>query len=93
MRTLIIIVSTLVMLVMAGCDSDQWSGAVYPDRKNILMQKSAGEFNSLEECKAGAMAQLETLGSLEIGYYVCGKNCNNAFEMDCEEKFRGNYYK
>lgn len=93
MRNLLIIVSTMVMLVVSGCGSDQWSGAVYPDRKNILIQKSAGNFDTLEECKTGAMALLESLDALDKGYYECGKNCTNTFEMACEEKMRGNIYK
>ncbi|MDH5523923.1 MAG: hypothetical protein OEY01_08010 [Desulfobulbaceae bacterium] len=93
MRNFIIIFSAILMLMMTGCGSEQWSGVVYPDKKNILIQKNAGTFQSLEECKTGAMALLETLGALDTGFYECGKNCKNTFEMVCEEKMRGNLYK
>lgn len=93
MRLLLIIFSTILMLFIAGCGADQWSGSVYPDKKNILIQKNAGTFESLEECKTGSMALLETLGALEKGYYECGKNCTNTYEMACEEKMRGNMYR
>jgi len=83
------------VLFTTGClSSDQWEGYVYPDKKNPLLCRSSGKVKSLEECKEKSMALLKRTGSLEKGYYVCGKNCTKQesfYQLKCEEKIRGNW--
>jgi len=86
-----------LLTVFAGCSSgDVWEGLVYPDRGNLLMHSSSGQFKSLEKCEAASMNMLKSKNALQRGYYECGKNCKSglaSYSGDCEETVRGNYYK
>lgn len=86
-----------ILSVLAGCSSgDVWEGLVYPDRGNLLIHSSPGQFKSLEKCKAACMEMLKSKNGLQKGYYECGKNCKSglaSYSGDCQETVKGNYYK
>lgn len=86
-----------IFLFISGCSSgDSWEGHVYPDRANLLITRDSGVFQNLESCEKACMAMLESMKSLDKGYYECGKNCKgggSSYSMDCEDHIRGNYYK
>lgn len=89
--------SAVLMLAVSGCSAgERWDGYVYPDRKNLLMYRSAGEFPDLGDCETASMNILKSLNALQGGYYECRKNCKAGsahYESNCEENVRGNYYK
>ena len=87
----------VILSFFAGCSSgDVWEGLVYPDRGNLLMHRSSGQFKSLEKCEASSLEMLKSMSALQKGYYECGKNCKSglaSYNGDCEETAKGNYYK
>lgn len=97
MKKLYLCFGMVVLLFIAGCSSgDSWEGHVYPDRENLLINRTSGIFQDLESCEASCMAMLKSMDSLDKGYYECGKNCkegSSSYNMDCEDNIRGNYYK
>ncbi len=97
MRRLSIFLYIVIVSVFAGCSSgDVWEGLVYPDRGNLLIHLSSGQFKNLEKCEAASLEMLRSKNALKKGYYECGKNCKSglaSFNGDCEETVRGNYYK
>jgi hypothetical protein len=97
MRRLKIAFYLVVLSIIIGCSSeDLWEGLVFPDRGNLLIHISSGEFKSLEKCEAASMAMLKSKDALQKGYYECGKNCKSglaSFNGDCEDTVRGNYFR
>jgi hypothetical protein len=62
-----------LIVVTAGCDFFQeWEGVVYPDRSDLTRSVSVGKFQTLDDCRAAALA---ALGSNRQGDYECGLNC------------------
>ncbi len=88
---------SFMFLAITACSSgDHWEGVVYPKKENLQINRSAGKFDSLEECKAGSMEFLKSMKAVETGYYICGKNCNaglSHYNKNCEDIIRGNFYK
>ena len=86
-----------MLLVLTGCSSGEiWEGVVFPDRGNLLIHASVGQFKSLDKCEASSMDKLRSMNALQKGYYECGKNCKAdlaSYNGDCEETVRGNFYK
>jgi hypothetical protein len=97
MRKLRIGIYITILLILTGCSSgDIWEGVVFPDRGNLLIHQSAGQFESLDTCQASSTDRLRSMNSLQKGYYECRKNCKSdlaAYNGDCEETVRGNFYK
>ena len=89
----------LLMVILMGlpaCSGDKWEGIVFTDRDNLLMYRSSGAFENLEECKDVSMKMLKSMSALDKGFYECGKNCkagSNSYNRGCEETERGNLYK
>ena len=93
MKKLRITLFFFLLLLLSACSStEQWEGFVYPDRDNLLIHRSAGEFKSLEICEAASMAVLKEMDATQKGYYICGKNCGYDLAA-CKETIRGNFYK
>lgn len=63
--------------LIAGCNIfERWDAVVYPIGSNRAESIDIGTYNSLEKCRAAALAKLEDLHiHKEIGGYICGKNC------------------
>ena len=91
-------ISFLIILLFAslGCGKERWSGYVFPDRNNLLVNRTVGEFQSLEACKDASMETLQEMNATQNGYYECGKNCKSGSDYylrDCEKTVRDpNYY-
>ncbi len=97
MKRVHIISFVILALSLAGCSADErWEGQVFPDRTKLLMHRNAGTYGTLEECESASMKILTSMDAVEKGYYECGKNCEKgsfSYNMNCEEKVLGNYYK
>ncbi len=86
----------ILFTVISGCGGDSWEGIVFPNKNKLLMYRSIGPYETLEECKKASMEKLETMNALDIGYYECGKNCKagtSSYNRGCEDTERGNLYK
>lgn len=82
-RLIVVVVAALILLwpSASACDDGMsdgpWSGWVYPDRSNLLVDEYLGLFPSLDACRARALQRLAALEqqSGRIGDYECGSNC------------------
>ncbi len=87
----------ILLLALSGCSNEErWEGFVYPDKGNLQIQRSPGEFKSLKDCENASWAMLKSMDALQKGYFDCGKNCKSEagfFDRTCEETIRSNYYK
>lgn len=61
-------------IAATGC-SERWEGFMYPDRNNLGQSVALGTFSSLDDCRARALAAIETLGHRNADY-ECGLNCS-----------------
>jgi hypothetical protein len=50
-------------------------GFAYPDRNNLIEFRLVGYYDSLEQCRAAALAKLDELSSRSRGDYECGYRC------------------
>jgi len=73
-----ILILIIFSTILSGCFSEEWSGYVYPDRSNLSNHKYIGTFESLELCRAEAIASLEQYGGTRNGDYECGLNCKDS---------------
>lgn len=64
-----------------ACGKDQWTGFVYPNKHNLGTHVEIGNHDSLEACRAAAVAALRAATSLEAGDYECGLNCKPSSTM------------
>jgi hypothetical protein len=67
---------------------DNWEGFVYPNKSDLTIHQSIGEFESLESCRSAANSKLSQLNSSHSGDYECGLNCeyNKDYGMNiCKE--------
>lgn len=73
----ILVFYALLVSLCAGCNIfERWDAIVYPVAGNREESLDVGTYNSLEECRAAALAKLGELHiHAEIGDYICGKNC------------------
>ena len=95
-KILVVFLNLLVISFLSGCSgSDIWDGHVFPDREKLIMRHSSGSFHSQAECEKASMKMLRSLDALDTGYYECSKNCSagESYEVKCEEKVLGNYYR
>ena len=53
---------------------DVWSGYVYPDASDLMVDRFAGEFSTLEDCRQAALGMIESNGWYNADY-ECGLNC------------------
>jgi hypothetical protein len=80
------------MVLLASCGPDDWTGIVYPDRANLLVDVRIGVFETLEACRAAALAVIDDRGWTETADYECGSNCRPLREgsdmLLCDETLR-----
>jgi len=71
--------SAVVVIVIAGVTLTAcrgvWQGFVYPDKNDLSEHIGIGNYATLEECRASAVAALRTLKATERGDYECGYSC------------------
>lgn len=68
---------------------EEWQGYVYPNRNDLTIDKYAGTYNTLEDCRAASLALLRSVSSLERGDYECGLNCKPEGMLNiCEDTKR-----
>ena len=84
----------LGLAAAAACSGEPtWRGWVYPDRNDLSQSIPLGEFESLESCRASAVA---VMAKLPVGTeeeplepdYECGRDCRTHSEFAvnvCEE--------
>jgi len=64
----------ILTALLAGC-GERWEGFVYPDKTNLATHIFIGEYESLENCRASAIQNLNMLNKSAVGDYECGLNC------------------
>ena len=84
---------TVTALLFTGCwgekPDEEWHSFIYPDKTNSKRSlKSPVFFNTLQECQAESIKQLEILNLTDIGTYKCGLNCefHDGMELEVCEK-------
>ena len=81
-------------LALAACGEPQWTGTIYPDRKNLNNLERVGVFATLDECRAAAATDIDQLGDRGenvIAGWDCGQNCSAADDGDlrCDKYEQG----
>lgn len=75
-----------------GSLADVWEAWVYPDRSNLLDDRSVGAYSTLSDCRTAALAVIETGGWTNTADYECGLNCDSRLGPDgprvCDETGR-----
>ena len=62
-------------LALAACSGgEEWSGAVYPDRRNLLVHEWLPPNTSLDACREASLRYI-ALREWEDADYECGLNC------------------
>lgn len=91
MRFLLLAASlALVYYVLFVKGEDRWTGFIYPDASNLLVDRPAGDHPSLEACRAAALGMIE-INEWRNSDYECGLNCKvqggreSVGPMICEE--------
>jgi hypothetical protein len=83
-------------LAALACEPErgQWTGYVYPDKKNLSAHEALGAFDGVDACRAAALARLRALcegcsDPLQTGDYECGLKCKPSEQFGginvCEE--------
>lgn len=54
---------------------ERWEGFVYPNKLNLTINQSIGEFESLKSCRSASQQMLYQLNAQNSGDYECGLNC------------------
>lgn len=68
----------LACFISTGCLGDEkWEGFVYPDKSNLFIHETIGEYKSLESCRYAALSKLAEIKSEQKGDYECGLNCEH----------------
>lgn len=67
--------AALVVLGLAACTPDEWTGVVYPDRSDLTQDVRIGVFDTLEACRSAALRTIKEQGWTERADYECGSNC------------------
>lgn len=72
----------LTALLLTACQKPEWKGWVYPNRSDLADDIPLGAFETLEQCRASALAVLERTqerrdenGDEIVGDYECGFQC------------------
>ena len=65
----------LVIGLLVGCDDDDWTGHVYPDKDHLLDDQYVGTYPSLSECRGAALAVISLLPDPTRADWECGLNC------------------
>lgn len=70
-------VSALVTasLLLLACSDNDWTGIVYPDKKDRAAKNIIGEFEDVAECRRGVQAALDKLELETTPDYECGYRC------------------
>ena len=74
LMTFKIVLALLIVLALAACSADVWTGFVYPDRTNLLVDIPIGGYPSLLECRDAALDLIEAR-RWDNADYECGLNC------------------
>ena len=86
-----IILAATAVVVLASCfHEEMWSGWVYPDKANLLVDRPIGNYPSLGACRSAAKRMIAQEG-WETADYECGLNCKYDAEWEihiCEETLR-----
>lgn len=57
-----------------GC-GEQWTGIVYPDKRDLTRSQQTGVFSTLEACRSACASRLDAMSASVRGDYECGLNC------------------
>jgi hypothetical protein len=74
-----IIIGLSICTFLSSCSRATWSGFFYPNKSDLSVDVTLGEFSSLEECRSAARAMMQLPGN-ENGDYECGLNCRSSAE-------------
>jgi len=76
MRLLFVVAFSLFTLV--GCSKrENWLGFYYPDKGDLTVDESLGNFSSLQECRDAATAKIQATQSSNSDY-ECALNCDTS---------------
>lgn len=88
-----IIFSIFIAITFQGCfggekADETWTALIYPDKENTKRSKKLDVYKTLEECRKGALGELEKIGLKGRGDYQCGLNCgyHEGMKLDICEK-------
>lgn len=66
----------LLLAALPACDIfHRWDALVYTNKFDLGSSIDIGTFDSLEACRAAALAKMEELKVGQMGGYICGENC------------------
>ena len=86
---LIALIGALVWYFWPG--DDTWTGHVYPNANDLLVDRFIGEYSSLEDCRRAATRTIADSG-WENADYECGLNCTRDSSLGglwiCEDTLR-----
>ena len=84
-----IILAAAAVVVLTSCFHEEvWSGWVYPNKHNLLVDRFIGKYDTLEECRRSARLMIAQEG-WEAADYECGLNCRYDAGMNiCKETLR-----
>lgn len=85
MRFLFVTAVVVGIYFLFFAEEDRWSGHVYPDANDLLVDRPIGEYPTFEECQAAAIGAIRING-WQNADYECGLNCEPQGLINiCEE--------
>ena len=70
------VIALSLFTLTTGCDIfNRWDAVVYVNKFDMASAIEVGTYDSLETCRAAAVAKLKELSAGELGGYICGENC------------------
>ena len=83
-------VGLAALSILSSCfwEDDTWSGWVYPNANNLMVDHFVGAYSTLESCRSAALSMIESNGWANADY-ECGLNCRDKGYINvCEKTLR-----